>query len=352
MSHSKSIIILTPGFPVDENDTSCLPSQQLFVRSLNKLFPTIKVIVISLQYPAHITPYLWFGNTIIPLDGKSYGTFLKPLFWIRSIKRVIRIAKEENISSIISFWCQETALIGSQVSKRLGITHKIWISGQDARKENMWMRLMKVDSKALVAMSDFLAKEFSKNHGITPAYVVRNGIEESLFSKSYLSKDIELIGVGSLIPLKQYDKFIEVVEKIKKARPDVKAFLVGDGPERKHLEELIALKKLDSTITMCGELPHEEAIRLLERSKVLLHPSSYEGYSTVCLEALYAGCNVVSFTFAENEKIQNWDVVETIEEMTEMTLEIVNANNTPERVLVNSMDRAAADFITLLNLAE
>jgi glycosyltransferase involved in cell wall biosynthesis len=352
MISSKSIIILTPGFPVDENDTNCLPSQQLFVRSLNKLFPEIKVIIISLQYPAHNTPYLWFGNTVIPLDGKSYNKFLKPLFWIRSIKSVIRIAKEENVSSIISFWCQETALIGIHVSKRLGIAHKIWICGQDARKENMWLKLMKPEPHALVAMSDFLSKEFSKNHGISPAHIVKNGIEKSLFSKSNLSKDIDVIGVGSLIPLKQYDKFIEVVEKIKITRPAVKVMLVGNGPERKRLEKLIAIKNLSSTIALPGELPHEQTIQLLERSKVLLHPSSYEGYSTVCLEALYASCDVISFTFAENTKISNWMIVQTIEEMAEETVKILSSRQTPERVLVNSMDQAAADFMTLLNHAE
>jgi glycosyltransferase involved in cell wall biosynthesis len=173
-----------------------------------------------------------------------------------------------------------------------------------------------------------------------------------LFSKSFLSKDIDLIGVGSLIRLKQYDKFIDVVEQVTKSRPDERAVLVGDGPERKRIEELIARKNLADTITLRGELQHEEAIGLLERSKVLLHPSSYEGYSTVCLEGLYAGCQVVSFTFAENKKIPNWTVVETVQEMVEEILEILNVNRTPERVLVNSMDQAAADFMALLNHAE
>jgi glycosyltransferase involved in cell wall biosynthesis len=348
MSLPGSIIILTPGFPVDENDTSCLPSQQLFVRSLNRLFPKIEVIVVSLQYPAHKTPYNWFGNSVIPFDGKS-TLIVKPIFWIRAINRVIDIAKEKKAKAIISFWCQETSLIGMRVSKRLKIKHRVWISGQDARKGNRWMSLMKPPPEMLVAMSPFLQDEFFKNYQIRPEHVIRNGVEESLFSKSIPPKDIDVIGVGSLIRLKQYDKFIEVVDEIKKINPNVKAVLVGDGPEQKPIEQLIARKNLTDNITLFGGLSHEEAIHLLERSKVLLHPSSYEGYSTVCLEALYAGCAVVSFTFAENEKIQNWHIVETIAQMTRVTSEILNANRTPERILINSMDKAATDFISLLN---
>ena len=53
----------------------------------------------------------------------------------------------------------------------------------------------------------------------------------------------------------------------------------------------------------------------MQRSKILLHPSSYEGFSGVCQEALSAGVQVVSFCRAMKYEIKNWHIVTDKEEM-------------------------------------
>ncbi|HKP32925.1 MAG TPA: glycosyltransferase, partial [Chitinophagaceae bacterium] len=50
-------------------------------------------------------------------------------------------------------------------------------------------------------------------------------------------------------------------------------------------------------------------------SKIFLHPSNYEGFSSVCLEALAAGAHVVSFCQPMKEQIDHWHVVKDEEEM-------------------------------------
>jgi glycosyltransferase involved in cell wall biosynthesis len=55
----------------------------------------------------------------------------------------------------------------------------------------------------------------------------------------------------------------------------------------------------------------------MQRSKIFLHPSSYEGFSGVCQEALYAGAHVISFCKAMNHEIEHWHIVKDKEEMTE-----------------------------------
>ena len=52
MKHDpKTLVILSPGFPKDEADTTCLPAHQVFIKSLNKNFPSLKIIILSFQYP-------------------------------------------------------------------------------------------------------------------------------------------------------------------------------------------------------------------------------------------------------------------------------------------------------------
>jgi glycosyltransferase involved in cell wall biosynthesis len=64
----------------------------------------------------------------------------------------------------------------------------------------------------------------------------------------------------------------------------------------------------------------------MQRSKVFLHTSYYEGFSTVCLEALYAGAQVVSFVEAMERKIPHWHIVKSSREMIREILEILQSS--------------------------
>ena len=85
--------------------------------------------------------------------------------------------------------------------------------------------------------------------------------------------------------------------------------LVGKGPEKEKLQSLISKFKLESSVTMTGELPYNEVLQRMQRAKVFLHPSSYEGFGCVCLEALHAGAHVISFCKPMNMQITHWHIV-------------------------------------------
>jgi glycosyltransferase involved in cell wall biosynthesis len=63
-------------------------------------------------------------------------------------------------------------------------------------------------------------------------------------------REVDLLGVGSLIPLKQYDIFLEVVAEIKNQIPEVKALLVGKGPRERELQSLLDNLNLESNVKM------------------------------------------------------------------------------------------------------
>jgi len=128
-------------------------------------------------------------------------------------------------------------------------------------------------------------------------------------------KDIDILGVGSLIPLKQYDLFVEVISGIKQYFPGIKAVLCGKGPQENKLKILIEKLGLQDNIALMGELAHIEILETMNRSRVFLHTSIYEGLGVVCLEALYASCHVISMVRPMDHEIEQWHVVQTKEEM-------------------------------------
>ncbi len=90
----------------------------------------------------------------------------------------------------------------------------------------------------------------------------------------------------------------------------------------------------------------------MQRCKIFLHPSAYEGFSTVCLEALYAGAHVISFRRPGHQLLEHWHVVCTPQEMLEKALELLEDPLTDYHpVFPYSMEDNAAAVMQLFNPA-
>ncbi|MBS1662130.1 MAG: glycosyltransferase [Bacteroidetes bacterium] len=325
---SKTLVILTPGFPADEGDTACLPAQQVFVRTLNKVFPELKVVVLALEYPHYAGKYTWFGNTVISYNGWKRGRIQKLLTFAAVWFRLRKLSEEGEVVGLLSWWCGPCALVGKYFSRMKGLRHFAWILGQDAREGNQWVRWIRPGADELVAMSRFLSEEFSRNYRVRPAFVVPNGVDTGLFGPMAVERDLDILGVGNLTELKRYDLFVRVVAGLPAGLGErfsgVRGGIVGKGPERDRLQGMIDEAGLGERLKLLGEMPHVEALGYMQRTKVFLHTSSYEGFSTVCLEALYAGAHVISFCDPMGVKIEHWHVVGSEEEMLEKALALLS----------------------------
>jgi glycosyltransferase involved in cell wall biosynthesis len=338
-SKRKTLCIFTPAFPKDEADSIWVPWLQIFVKALNETYPVLKIIIFSFQYPTTTTEYKWQNNMVVPFNIREKKKFVRLITWLKILRKVQKLKRENNITGIFSLWCGETTFLAKWCKKLFGIKYHCWILGGDARKGNKYVKRIQPEPSELIAMSDFLAEEFFTNYHIRPKYVITNGIDTSLFRDIPQIKDIDMIGVGALNALKQYTLFVEVVAEIKKKYPSVKAMLCGDGEERKNIENLIEQLSLTKNIRLTGMLSYVEGLKMMQRAKILLHPSSYEGFSTVCLEALYAGAHVISFIKPMHHEIKNWHIVKTKEEMFQKALQLLSFEDVAyESVLVYSME--------------
>ena len=80
---------------------------------------------------------------------------------------------------------------------------------------------------------------------------------------------------------------------------------------------------MQSNILLAGELPHAEVLHTMQRAKIFLHPSSYEGFVIVCIEALCAGADVISFVRPMHTELENWHIVKSKEEMIQKGISIL-----------------------------
>jgi glycosyltransferase involved in cell wall biosynthesis len=330
MNKPSLFIILIPGFPSSESDKNCLPFQQKFVKTFQENHPELEVAVLAFQYPYSNTSYSWHDIRIFSFGGKNRGGLQRLLLRKKLFKKLRALHKDYQIKGLLSFWCGECAVVGGKFARRYHLKHFCWICGQDAMKENKYPQRMNAGSGEFIALSDFLQDAFHANHHIRPAHVITPGIDLSDFAPGSKTKDIDLLAAGSLIPLKQFEIFLETVAVLKRSLPSIKAVLAGEGPEKNNLQDLVRLFGLENNLEIKGELPHQELMQMMQRAKLFLHPSRYEGFGVVCLEALHAGAMVISFVKPMKEDFPNWHIAKNKLDMADIAAGLLERRNAEE----------------------
>lgn len=303
MSDIKHILFLVPGFPKDENDFNCIPPLQEYLQKFISTYPSIKISVIAFQYPYLNDFYLWKRIRIIPLGGKN-KTIKKLFVWLEAIQETKKINKLFPIDVIHSLWIGECAMIGNHLSKKIGCQHICTLMGQDVKASNKYLRRLKNENIKFIALSKNQAEQFLKLTNKNVSEIIHWGIDDQQIS--HTERDIDLLGVGSLIPLKNYSLFISTVEEIVKITPELKCKLVGAGPEVSNLKSIVHAKGLNKNIEFTGLLSRREIFGLMQKSKILVHPSKFEGSGFVFAEALANGMNLVSFNVGYAQEHPKW----------------------------------------------
>jgi hypothetical protein len=175
LKNKKHILFLTPGFPEDEADTSCIPALQLFIKHLQSV-GRIEMTVIAFQYPFRIDRYLWNGVTIFSIGGGNRKGLYRIWNWQKIYRLAIKIHRDHTIDQIHSFWLTECAFLGSKIAAKLKLLHTCTLMGQDVLPENKYLSIIK-HLPEIIALSRIHAQTLYLNTGIQAKELIPWGIE-------------------------------------------------------------------------------------------------------------------------------------------------------------------------------
>jgi glycosyltransferase involved in cell wall biosynthesis len=344
------LLLITPGFPEDEEDTSCLPAVQQFILSYRQVYPAVKISIISLHYPAYRKDYKWKGVKVYAIANNNRGGIFKAVSFFRINRLVKRIQNMFPIDGILSFWLSDTALVAKLAAKKLDVPYLIWMHGQDAKAGNKYLQLVDPGMQRLAAISEQQRNVFTDAYGQTPAHLIHNGINEEIFPPlNEYERTIDLLAVGSLTALKQYHTFIELVGWLKDNGFDaINTLLAGEGPLEDNLKKEIKARGLEGNIKFAGKLPHQEVLRLMNDAKLFVHTSSYEGHSTVMLEALYSGCHVVSYIPVGDKQAEHFNLCNDEEQMKKTCFDLLQMKLAHNRIKCTDMKDSAKQVQAIL----
>jgi glycosyltransferase involved in cell wall biosynthesis len=312
-----------PGFPADESDSQCIPALQTFVKNLNKS-NHFYLSIITLYYPQFKKKYVWHGTRIYSLAGKP-GIIKKIPILFKVYTTFNKIHRENPVDIIHSFWLQDTSWVGRKLSQKYHIPHLSTAMGQDVLGSNKYLSLLPLGKMRIITLNKFHQDRLLKNTGKESSQNIPWGIDSLDFPSFSKERTIDLIGIGNLTPLKNFNLFITAVAGLLPRFPNLKAILIGDGPEQNNLQKRINDEGLKSNISLLGSLPREEVLFHLSKSKLLLHPSTFESFGFVFAEALQLGVKIVSYEVGIAKNGRHWSIFNNVEEMVKMTADLLSS---------------------------
>lgn len=287
-----NIAVFTPGFPADQDDTTCVPYVQDWLIAHRCLYPKDRLTVYSLQYPHLPSRYQWQGMRILALGGADRSGLSRLATWKRAVAAFHRDHRNEPYDLLHALWLDESSVLACLLGLMYEIRTVVSTMGRDCLQMRPRYRWVLGRNVAVVSCTEFVRQKVLSHHRTESERVIPWGIHDYR-SSSAESRFIDLLGVGSLSGVKRFETFVHIVWLLVHRGFRIRAVLVGDGEEREAIRHRINVLGLTEVIEMAGHIDRLLVRDMMTKSKVLLHPAEFEGQGLVFLEALQAGMYVI-----------------------------------------------------------
>jgi len=222
------------------------------------------------------------------------------LFGLNLIFKLPFFIKKNKIEVIDSqsFFCYPSAIFSR---KSILTYHEVWINNwiKNTRTlfglfgelaERFVLFHSKLFSIKFISVSDFTKKKLIKNKiSKNKITVIPNGINLSKYEKikAKKSKFPTVCFAGRLIDHKRVKDLITAVFILKKKYSKIKCKIIGNGPEKNKLVKLTRRLSLRKNIEFLGFVKnHDNVIKTIKSSHLLIHPGTVEGFGITLLESM------------------------------------------------------------------
>jgi len=153
-----------------------------------------------------------------------------------------------------------------------------------------WRKIVR-NAKQVVTPSNYLKEMILKNVDTDNMTVIPNGFDIGSFDFDLKKKDKKILLVSRLFKFKGFQYFLEAIKDID---TDYEINIVGEGPYKETLVQ--KAKDMKVNVNFIGWLDNksEELKNLYETSSIFVFPSTAENFPTVLLEAMSAGCAIIT----------------------------------------------------------
>lgn len=272
-----------------------------------------KVTVITANYKGMPKKELVNGVIIIRVNAKrkykDYCNFSEMAdYLMKAAKEVDTLQKVEAFDVCQIFFGIPSGPIGYKLKKKYRIPYIIRFGGGDIpgfQKRFKWVykliapfvKVLWRNADALVANSNELKKFAETFWDKKHISVIHNGVDTDTFrpvEERTGQAEIKILFVSRLIERKGLQHIIPLLKNIQQSAVlPVKLVVVGDGPYKRELKELVKQHCVEESVQFAGGKEKDELIKYYQDSDIFILPSRMEGMPNVVLEAMACGLPIV-----------------------------------------------------------
>ncbi len=244
---------------------------------------------------------------------RSLGFSLRQLWGVCRSEQVVLVHSHCQLGSLIAAALRQSgqvkaALRTVHIDQEWGTGPLAWGLRQIFSKGLFGLAL---DAQACVSrgMAARLSRSLGARLGGRLVLTIPNAIPDLWFAGQKPTRPAPQAGprpptlgmVGALIARKGHAWLIEALAQLAAELPEVRLWLVGEGPERGRLEALARQLQVERQVLFLGQ--RADVAELLPQLDVFVLPSFVEGLPTVILESMASGTPVVASDIAGNREL-------------------------------------------------
>lgn len=270
-----------------------------------------KVTVITANYQGLPDREILDGVEVFRVPSKrknqehcSFGEMLDYLLKAWPVAK--KMVKREEYDICQVFFGIPSGPIGYLLKKKYHLPYVIRFGGGDipgfqARFDKMYkliapfLKLIWRKSDCLVANSVGLKKFAYDFFDKKDIEVITNGVDTNKYTPKEHSDDaINLLFVSRLIERKGLQFLLPQIRQIaRESNQKVRLTIVGDGPYRSVLEDIVKKEKIEQYVSFAGYKDKEQIVTYYQNADIFVLPSKKEGMPNVVLEAMACGLPIV-----------------------------------------------------------
>ncbi|MCP4695288.1 MAG: glycosyltransferase family 4 protein [Gammaproteobacteria bacterium] len=261
-------------------------------------------------FPLHIPGFIWAHLYYLIKKPKTY---LGTLFFLLSRKKTglknrfrtfyhfcegVWLAKKtEGEKHIHVHFIEGTATAAMAASRLTGISFSVTAHGSELLIEQLLLKEKAEAAKFIITISNynknFIAAKVPASGDKT--HVVHSGVDPFAFLPSPRQANVfTILCIGRLVPVKGYPFLLEACKALKDKRRAFRCIIIGEGPERAAMQELIAEYGLDNNIELKGLVYQEQIQEYYDVADIFVLSSVSEGIPVVLMEAMSKEIPVVA----------------------------------------------------------
>lgn len=214
-------------------------------------------------------------------------------------------------------------------------------------KDKRRRRYLFDNCKRYVLLSSSFTDDFTQASGITDFQgkldIIPNPLTLNAKHVSYSSKENRILFVGRLVKEKNVRLIIDIWHHLSSLFPDWELSIVGDGEERRKLENEVRKKNIPGVIFEGYQNPEQ----YYDKAKFILLTSKFEGWGLTLTEAMGRGCIPVALNSYSSlsDIISNGEdgvIMETAapRAWAEKISSLINTTGRPEKMSENAFRKA------------